>query len=301
MEKRHFLASVVVLVAASLAFAQETAGVRQVKIGSLEVTALQDGEVKLPPSLLQGTRPGEIESTYGSAAPVSTSVNAFLVRDGKHLVLVDTGGGPAYGGNMGHLAERLKQAGIDPAAIEAVLITHLHPDHFGGLVTADGKRAFPRAQLRLSRAEYDYWTNPALETQMPAERKPMLNAVKAALAPYQAEGACRPFAPQEAPFPGVAAITTSGHTPGHTVYVFGSGKNSFWAIGDSVHFGAVQFKHPEAGVMFDSDSSKAVAARLELWNKAAKEGAVVGGAHLAFPGLGHVVAQKQGFEWQPLP
>jgi len=298
MKARHVLFPLVVLVAASLAGAQQMAGVRQVKIGSLEVIALQDGEMKLPSSLLQGTKPGEIESAYGSTAPVPTSVNAFLVRDGKHLVLVDTGVGQAMGGDMGHLSERLKKAGVDPAAIEAVLITHLHADHIGGLVAADGKRAFPHAQVRLAKAEYDYWTN---ETQLPADRKPMASGIKAALAPYLAEGACRPFAPQEAPFPGVTAFPTPGHTPGHTVYVFGTGKNSFWAIGDIVHFGAVQFKHPEATVVFDSDAPKAAAARLEVWNKAAKEGAVIGGAHLAFPGMGHIVALEQGFEWKPLP
>src|ERR1039457_7301576 len=130
---RLLFSSMFVVVAASLVLAQETVGVRQVKIGSIEVTALQDGEMQLPTNLLQGTKPGEIESTYGGTAPALTSANAFLVRDGKHLVLVDSGGRSSFGGDSGHLLERLKEAGVDPATIEAVLITHLHPDHIGWL------------------------------------------------------------------------------------------------------------------------------------------------------------------------
>lgn len=222
------------------------------RIGSIEVTALQDGEMNLPVSLLQGTRSGEIEKVYGAMALVPTSANAFLVRYGKHLVLVDTGGRSSFGGDSGHLLERLKQVGVDPASIQAVLITHLHPDHIGGLITANGKRAFPNAVLRLSQAEYDYWTSPALEMQLPASRQPLLKAIKAALAPYESAKACSPFGPQEAPFPGVTALAAPGHTPGHTVYVFGSGKDTFWAVGDIVHFGAVQFEDPEATVKLDT-------------------------------------------------
>jgi glyoxylase-like metal-dependent hydrolase (beta-lactamase superfamily II) len=99
----------------------------------------------------------------------------------------------------------------------------------------------------------------------------------------------------------VKALEAVGHTPGHTVYQFGEGAHAFWAVGDIVHFGTVQFQHPDITVGFDWDTTKAAAARLALWQSAAKEGAVLGAAHLAFPGLGHVTVQGKAFAWIPLP
>jgi glyoxylase-like metal-dependent hydrolase (beta-lactamase superfamily II) len=194
----------------------------------------------------------------------------------------------------------LQKAGVNLESIEAVLITHLHFDHVGGLVTPDGRRAFPKAQIRLAQAEYDYWMDPALDAQAPEHRKAMLKIVKAALAPYQAAGALHPFASSEKPFPGVTALPLPGHTPGHTAYIFGKGKNAVWMIGDTVHFAQIQFQHPEASVSFDTDSTQAIASRLEVFRRAAKEGAVLADAHIAFPGMGHVVAHGKEFEWVPV-
>jgi glyoxylase-like metal-dependent hydrolase (beta-lactamase superfamily II) len=283
--------------------AQDVAGIRRFKIGSLEVTAILDGEVKLKPELLKGIDAAGIKAMLGSEDPATTSVNAFLVRMGKHLVLVDAGGRPdtAPGSHLGHVVERLQAVGIDPGSIEAVLITHFHSDHIGGLLTADDKMAFPHAQLRMAQAEYDYWMDPALEAQASEQRKASLRAVKSALAPYQTAGLCRPFKPGEEPFPGVTAMPAPGHTPGHTVYVFGKGKDSLWAMGDIVHFEKVQFPRPEITVSFDTDSRQAAATRIDLWRRAAQQGAVLAGAHIAFPGMGHVVARGDGFEWKPLP
>jgi glyoxylase-like metal-dependent hydrolase (beta-lactamase superfamily II) len=291
------------LLATVLSFsAQEIAGFHKVKVGATEVIAIQDGEVKLKPELLQGIKPADAQAMLGSGEPVPTSVNAFLVRTGKHLVLVDAGGAAtaAYGNSLGHVVEHLRKAGVEPESIEAVLITHLHFDHVGGLITPDGQRAFPKAQIRLAQAEYDYWMDPALEAQADDHRKAMLKIVKAALAPYMLAGALHPFAPGEAPFPGVTAMPLPGHTPGHTAYVFGSGKDAVWMIGDSVHFAKVQFPHPEVSVSFDTDSAKAIASREELFGRAAKQGVVLAGAHIAFPGMGRVVAQGNGFKWLPV-
>jgi glyoxylase-like metal-dependent hydrolase (beta-lactamase superfamily II) len=282
--------------------AQEIAGIHKVRVGATEVTAVLDGEVKLAPELLQGIKAADVQAMLGSREKVRTPVNAFLVHTGKHLVLVDAGGAAtaAYGNTLGHVAERLQKAGVNLDSIEAVLITHLHFDHVGGLVTPDGQRAFPKAQIRLAQAEYDYWMDPALEAKASEQRKAMLKTVKAALAPYQAAGALRPFAPGEEPFPGVTALPIPGHTPGHTAYIFGKGKSAVWMIGDTVHFAQIQFQRPEVSVSFDTDSAQAISSRLALFRRAAKEGAVLADAHIAFPGMGHAVAKGSGFEWVPV-
>ncbi|WP_005033272.1 MBL fold metallo-hydrolase [Holophaga foetida] len=267
-------------------------------MGDLKITVLQDGELPLGKDLLKGLDTAEAEKLLGGPGPVATSVNAFLVDTGKHRILVDAGGTSAWG--IGYLAERLQKAGVNPESIGAVLITHLHGDHVGGLLTPEGKRAFPKAQVRLSQAEHDFWMDPATEASLPESRKPMMKAIKAMIATYQAEGAYHPFAPGEAPFTGVKAIPTPGHTPGHTSYAFGHGRNAFWAIGDIIHFGKVQFAKPAVTVTFDTDSPRAAATRLDLWERAAKGKVVMGGSHLAFPGMGRIEKRSEGFAWVEL-
>ena len=280
--------------------AQEPAGTHKVKLGKLEVTTLMDTQMQLPTSLLRGVDAKVIDGIYQGKPTVTTPANAFLVRYGKHLVLVDTGGSKAMNPDMGHIQERLQALGVKPESIEAVFITHFHGDHTGGLLTPDGQRAFPNAVIRMSQAEDAYWSDPKTEASLPEARKPMIAQIKATFAPYRAAGKYLPFAAGEAPFPGVEGIPVHGHTPGSTLYVF-KGKPEFWAVGDIVHFGAVQFEHPEATVAFDTDSALALNARGTIWSMAAQEGAVLGGAHLAFPGVGHVAAQGQAFKWVPLP
>ena len=274
-------------------------GVYRTKVGTLEVIALLDGELSLDQGLLKDIPAAEVAKLVGNREPVKTAVNVFLVETGKHRILVDTGGTAAWG--IGHLAERLGKAGVAPESIDAVLLTHLHGDHIGGLLTVEGKRAFPRAQVRLAQAEHDYWLDPATEAKMAEGQKATVQAIKAMIAAYQREGAYRPFAPGEAPFAGVTAIPAPGHTPGHTVYAFEGGSATFWAIGDIIHFGKVQFTQPGATVTFDKDSARAAATRLALWQRAAKEKVVMGGAHLAFPGMGRLETRSGGFAWVPLP
>lgn len=124
--------------------------------------------------------------------------------------------------------------------------------------------------------------------------------LKTVLAPYEAAGACKPFAPGEEPFPGVTALTQAGHTPGHTVYKIGKGKEAVWFIGDLIHFGGVQFAQPQVAVQFDFDSDKAISNRVELFREAAKQGPVLAAAHLEFPGMGHLAAKGSGYVWLPL-
>jgi glyoxylase-like metal-dependent hydrolase (beta-lactamase superfamily II) len=279
--------------------AQAVQGFHSFHVGNVEVIALEDGYLNLDTSLLQGIDEAGIKQAFGKPGPVHTSVNAFVVRTGKHTFLIDAGSkGEEYGGSMGHLLENLQHAGIDPASIEAVLLTHMHFDHVSNLLTADGKRAFPNATVRMAKAEYDYWLNPALATD--SDRRQRLQMLKTVLALYEAAGACKPFAPGEEPFPGVTALTQAGHTPGHTVYKIGKGREAVWFIGDLIHFGGVQFARPQVTVTFDTDSAKAMSNRVALFGEAEKQGAVLAGAHLTFPGMGRLVAKGSGYDWVPL-
>lgn len=276
-----------------LAAQDPTAGVHRFTLGKLEVISLQDGLFQLPATLLTGIKPEAAKALLGGKEIVPTPVNAFLVRMPHQLVLVDTGVGSGAGDAGGRLPERLRAAGVDPARIDLVLITHFHMDHVGGLLKADGTRAFPNATLRVAQAEHDFWTgDPA---KVPERSRKNLPVIKTILAVYQAAGAYKPFAPGEALGDGIRVLPAYGHTPGHVCYAFGSEGKELWCLGDLIHFGAVQFPHPSVAVAFDWDSSLAIAARKDLFLKAAQAHAVLAGAHLAFPGLFTIEPKGEGY------
>ncbi len=269
------------------------AGVHRYTLGKMEVISLQDGLFQLPISLLTGIKPEEAKALLGGKEVAPTPVNAFLVRMPHRLVLVDTGAGNGAGEAAGHLAERLKVAGVDPAKIDLVLITHFHMDHVGGLLKADGTRAFSNAVLRVSQTENDFWTgDPA---KVPERSRKQLPAIKAILAAYETAGTYKPFAPGESLGEGIRALPTYGHTPGHAGYAFASEGKELWCLGDLIHFGAVQFPRPSVALAFDWDSTLAIAARKDLFKKAAQAHAVLAGAHLAFPGLFQIEPKGEGY------
>lgn len=270
----------------------QSVGFYRVQLGGTRVTALHDSQGSLPLDLLKGIDPAEAARLLGGAGPVATSTNAFLLETGGYRILVDAGR------EGGHLMEILAQAGVNPASIDAVLLTHLHPDHFAALLNPAGGRAFPRAQVRVAQAEHAYWTDPKLEAAAPEGRKPMFRALRNAIAAYGK--AYRPFAAGEAPWPGVEALPIPGHTPGHTAFLFGHGPEALWVVGDLVHFEKIQFARPEVSVGFDADSAAAIRTRRAIWQRAAREQPVLAASHISFPGLGRVRAAAEGYLWVPV-
>ena len=273
-------------------------------VGDFEVTALFDGVIDLKPKeLLKGARPGEIERGLhahfipGDAVP--TSVNAYLVNTGAQLILVDTGTAKAFGPGLGFVADNLKASGYDPAQVDLVLVTHLHGDHANGLLTPEGKIAYPNAKVMVSAPEAAFWLDEARQAQAPKDMQGFFEMARKAAAPYQASGQWTLFPPGAAIAPGVTALPT-GHTPGHSSFVFESKGQKLIVLGDVIHIGAVQFARPEVAIAFDTDNKAAVASRKRLFAQAAKDGTLLAGAHLAFPGLGRVRAQGSGFVWVPV-
>jgi glyoxylase-like metal-dependent hydrolase (beta-lactamase superfamily II) len=295
---RHVTFLALFLAIPSLAFATEPAGVHRQNLGKLEVVALQDGEIQLPSSLMKGIEPDKAKAMLGGKDLADTANNAFLVRMPDKLVLVDTGTGGDGKGPTGHMMERLQAAGVDPAKIDLILITHFHFDHVGGLVKADGTRAFPNAVVRAAQVEHDAWLGEnAKVADMMKDKVP---ALKAALAPYQAADAYKTFGPKDDLGKGIRAMSSVGHTGGHTSYAFNVGKKEVWVVGDLIHISAVQYAQPKVTILFDSDPDKASASRAEFFKKAATSGIPIAATHLPFPGLVKLKVKGDGFVATPV-
>ena len=278
-------------------------GYFRVMLGDFEVTALSDGTVALPvDKLLTGTTAPKTAKALARSflkAPLDTSVNAYLINTGSKLVLVDTGAAKLFGPTLGNLADSLKAAGYQPEQVDEVFITHMHADHVGGLMNGD-KLAFPNASVRADQHDADFWLSQANLDKAPADAKGFFQGAMASLNPYVTAGKFKPFNGDTELVPGVRALATPGHTPGHSVYVVESQGQKLVLWGDLMHVAAVQFADPSVTIQFDTDSKSAARQRKRAYADAAKQGYLVGSAHLSFPGLGHLRTQGKGYEWVPV-
>ena len=277
-------------------------GYYRMMLGDFEITALSDGTVALPvDKLLTNTTPGQVGKALAASfvkAPLETSVNAYLVNTGDKLVLVDTGAAGLFGPTLGKLLVNLKAAGYQPEQVDAVVITHMHADHVGGLMAGD-KLAFPNATVHADKHDADFWLSQANLDKAPADAKDFFKGAMASLNPYVKAGKFKPFDGDTELVPGIRAQAARGHTPGHTVYVAESKgqKLVFW--GDLMHVAAVQFAQPSVTIQFDSDSKAAAVQRKKAYADAAKNGHWVAASHLAFPGIGHLRSEGRGYRFVP--
>jgi glyoxylase-like metal-dependent hydrolase (beta-lactamase superfamily II) len=289
--------------AAAPAAGTQAPGFYRTMLGDFEVTTVLDGTIMLDTGqLLTNTTPGQVDALLKRqylSSPVETSVNTFLINTGSRLVLIDTGAGTLFGPTVGKFLANLQAAGYEPAQIDDVLITHMHGDHVGGLVT-NGKRTFPNAVVHADRHDADYWLSKEELAKAPAQAKGGFQGAMQSLQPYVDAGKFKAFEAGGQIVPGVRSIAAYGHTPGHTIYAVESQGHKLMLWGDLLHVAAVQFPQPSVTIRFDSDSKAAEAAREKSLREAASEGYLVGLAHVPFPALGHVRAEASGYAWVPV-
>ncbi len=282
---------------------QSAPGYYRTMVGDFEVTALSDGTTGLPvDQILAHVPKGAVQKALADdyeTLPYEMNFNGYLVNTGAKLVLVDTGAGRLFGPNLGRLVERLRASGYQPEQVDEIYITHMHPDHVGGLV-ADGKRVFPNAVVRADKREADYWLSAANLAKAPDSSKDFFKGAQASLAPYVEAHRFVPFEGATDLVPGVRAVPLLGHTPGHAGYFVESKGKTLLLWGDLMHVGEVQFASPEVTIQFDSDSKQAQAVRVGIFAEAARRGYLVGGSHIAFPGLGHLRRAGKGYRWIPV-
>ncbi len=278
-------------------------GVYSFRLGEFMITALSDGT--LPQDLdkvLTNANSAEVEQLLHRnflTNPVEASVNAFVIDTGDKQVLVDTGAGQLFGPELGgKLQVSLKAAGYAPDEIDMILLTHIHADHSGGLVE-NGQLMFPTATVYVGKPDADLWLDPANAERLNLDRRYFDEAVKT-VKPYLDAGKLKSFSGEAAILPGITALPTPGHTPGHSFYVVESGGESIEFWGDILHVASIQFPNPKITVVYDVNANAAAEQRAKQFARAEKSRRLVAAAHLPFPGVGHIRAEDRGYTWEPV-
>jgi len=296
-------------VAPSIVFAKapfaavQAPGFYRLKIGSVEVTALSDGTVALPlAKLYTNTSEEHAQDALNDAflpEIVPTSVNAFLVNTGERLVLIDAGTGTYLGPSLGKLVSNIEASGYKVGDIDDVILTHIHTDHSGGLMS-EGKRTFPNATLRVNEREAKFWLSPENAKAATGIVKQHFGEADQCVTPYVRAGKFETFGDNQASVPGLGSILYAGHTPGHSAITLESEgqKIVFW--GDITHGDILQFDEPGIAIEFDIEQKAAVAARDVAFRQAVEGKYLVAGAHIAFPGIGHVRTDSTNYDWLPV-
>jgi glyoxylase-like metal-dependent hydrolase (beta-lactamase superfamily II) len=280
----------------------EAPGFYRMMLGDFEVTVINDGTTSLDVDKLLAEPAAKTEAALKQsfeASPVETSSNAFLINTGTKLVLIDTGAGKLLGPTLGKLLINLRAAGYKPEQIDDVFLTHMHPDHVGGLMV-DGGLAFPNATLHADKRDSDYWLSQANLDKASADAKGYFQGAMASVNPYIAAGKYQPFDTDGERVPGVRSIATYGHSAGHTSYLVESKGQKLMVIGDLIHVAAVQFRNPGVTIGFDSDATAAAASRKKVFGELASNGVLLGAEHLQFPALGHLRAAGKSWQWVPV-
>lgn len=260
------------------------------KVGTVEVTALYDGIWEKPhePAFIRNASIDETKEVLAQArqttefVPIPLTVS--VLRFGDQLVMVDSGSGGQWQPTAGQLMTNMRAAGIDPAKISTILLSHFHPDHIFGLMEKGTNAAlFPNAELVVGSTEYNWWTEPGRVEKLPAARKDLGARIQAVFPGWKN---IRRVEGEADVLPGVRLIPSPGHTPGHAAFLVSAGDRQLMMSNDTVYLPALLAPHPEWQGNYDQDGPLAVTSRRRLIDRVIADNMLVCGAHFPFPGAG---------------
>lgn len=286
---------------------QQAPGYYRLRVGDRVVTRINDGQFARPnptEGFVRNAAPGDVAAvlreSYLPTDSLTIPITFMVVEGGGRTVLLDTGTGGQLMPTATFGARNLAAAGVDPARVDAVAISHFHPDHIGGLADAGGKATFPNAEILVPEAEWAFWMDDAAMSRAPEAMKGTFQIARARFGAYPQER-IRRYGPDAELVPGLRSIAASGHTPGHTAYVLSSGNRQLLVLSDATNHPALFVRNPGWHAVFDMDPVEAEQSRRRLLDRAAADRVPVAGYHFPFPGVGHIRPRDGGYEFEPAP
>lgn len=274
---------------------------RRLKHGGFDITVVSDGFLMLPPEILLPDATSEERQVIlprlgGNAQGAPIQTNIPLIRYGDDLILVDTGSGTHFQASAGRLAANLKTLGVDPQAITKVVFTHAHPDHSGGTTISESKLLFPNARYFVSETEWNFWTDKDFEAHMPAALHDFARGAQRDL--FAVGDRLTLLKPGQEIVPGMSAVETPGHTPGH-ISLDLAGEDSLLVTGDACTSDTIFFEHPAWHFGFDTEPEIALKNRQQFLDRAASEKLKMLGYHWAYPGIGYAERKDGAYRFVP--
>jgi glyoxylase-like metal-dependent hydrolase (beta-lactamase superfamily II) len=282
------------------------------KLGSADITIVSDGTLEFPvdfmaPEVPEDELEGFLANLHQPTDTTSLQVNAMVIDLNGKRVLIDAGDGGKFQPTGGSLPDNLRAAGIDPATIDTVVFTHLHPDHLWGVTDADNEElVFANAEYVAADPELAFWDDPELPGHMPVDslagRIPddslwpwLAETTLAHLG--RIEDRLRTVGATAEVSPGITFVPTHGHTPGHVSIMLESDGEGLLSTGDVLVNPLVSLERPEWGVGVDWDMEQGTQSRLALLDRAATDRLRVFGIHMPWPGFGHVARHGEAYRW----
>ena len=290
--------------------AQQAPGFYRYKVGEFQVTAVTDGAntFEVTDSFVTNVAKSEVgaalKAAYLDGDKLTSPYTPIVVNTGSRLVVIDTGTGEANlaasKGAAGQFLMNLKASGIDPSAVDTVVISHFHGDHVNGLLAADGKPAFPRAEIMVPRVEWAFWMDDGEMSRAPKGRMETLFKNNRCI--FDALGRkVTPYEWDRDVVPGILAVGTPGHTPGHTSYVISSGDGRVFVQSDVTNVPVLFARNPGWHAFYDQDPVMAEATRRRVYDMLAADRLTVQGFHYPFPAVAHVEKAGNGYREIPMP
>jgi glyoxylase-like metal-dependent hydrolase (beta-lactamase superfamily II) len=258
---------------------QATSSPPSLEIGDIQIIALSDGLLPVTNAMAVGITQAEATRLSGipEGGEVTIPVNSFLLKFRDKMALVDTGSSDTQGPTLGFLIPRLGAIGVTAAMIDYIFITHAHPDHTNGLLSPKGEVNFPNAELIMHEREANFWLEREPHESDSERLKKGTAASRRTILPYRER--LRKVRDGEI-MNGISAISSNGHTPGHTAYAIHAGREGLIFWGDTVHVEAIQVPRPDVVMVYDLDQDMARKSRMDMFERVITENLAIAGAHV---------------------